>query len=420
MKNLIKILIFSLLSITSYAQQASEIDPKFVKLPRYSNVLAIETNITSPQRGMMVYNTETASNWYYNGTAWRNTKEAISPPLELSLNSGIAFESTFTSTASGSVGRAGNFQITNSVNSENALISSTNGSGAAIEANTSGSGYAIRASTNTGKAGLFSINSATNINDALNATSDGIGHAFSAYNNGLGPVAAFIMSNADNLNTVINAQNSGLGFGGNFTINNPSNFNSALRASTNGTGEAILGFSTGIGNAGNFTINNNLSNANVLIVETNGLGKAAKFNIANPASSAAVIEAETSGSGFAGSFQGTNSLEANGFVKIKGFTQLGELSPKIKTVEFNQYIGAGSVESITHNLDASKILSINVYASLETGLPPYMRIPPSFISLGTEYYYDYYFDDTKIYFIIPSSSSKVKNFFARVLISYTE
>jgi hypothetical protein len=177
---------------------------------------------------------------------------------------------------------------------------------------------------------------------------------------------------------------------------------------------------TGTNTAGSFHIDNSANANSALESSTNGLANAAKFNITNPSSSAAVIEAETSGSGFAGSFQGTSSLEANGFVKFKGFTQLGEFSPKIKTVEFNQYIGAGSVETITHNLNAGKILSINVYASLETGLPPYLRIPPSFISLGTEYYYDYYFDDTKIYFIIPSTSTKVKNFFARVLISYTE
>ncbi|MBK9508040.1 MAG: hypothetical protein IPO04_00560 [Cytophagaceae bacterium] len=76
MKNFIKILIFSLFAINAYAQQATEIDSKSVRLPRYANLAAITnitTGITTPTQGMMVYNIETASNWYYNGTAWTNT-----------------------------------------------------------------------------------------------------------------------------------------------------------------------------------------------------------------------------------------------------------------------------------------------------------------------------------------------------------
>ena len=91
MKNFIKILIFSLFAIGSYAQQATEFDSKSVKLPRYANLAAITnitTGITTPTQGMMVYNIETASNWYYNGTAWKDMAvSSMSVPSPLYLTS---------------------------------------------------------------------------------------------------------------------------------------------------------------------------------------------------------------------------------------------------------------------------------------------------------------------------------------------
>lgn len=72
MRKFFKTIFFSLLAITTFAQQATEIDSKSLKLPRYTNLSAIQTAIPSAQQGMMVYNIGTASNWYYNGTAWAN------------------------------------------------------------------------------------------------------------------------------------------------------------------------------------------------------------------------------------------------------------------------------------------------------------------------------------------------------------
>lgn len=72
MKNFVKILISSLFAISSYAQLATEIDSKSVKLPRYADLAAIQAAIPTAQQGMMVYNVGTASNWYYNGTTWTN------------------------------------------------------------------------------------------------------------------------------------------------------------------------------------------------------------------------------------------------------------------------------------------------------------------------------------------------------------
>lgn len=84
-----KISLFILLTIgfSTYAQQAAEIDPKAIKLPRYTNLTAITSAITSPQHGMIVYNNATASNWYYNGSAWTNMAENIQIPSTNVLSS---------------------------------------------------------------------------------------------------------------------------------------------------------------------------------------------------------------------------------------------------------------------------------------------------------------------------------------------
>lgn len=411
MKNFIKIIIISLFALTTHAQQASEIDSKSVKLPRYADQAAVTLAIPTPAQGMLIYRNDTKSNWYYDGTAWINTLGTVAAPLSLTF----AGASTFSSINTGTVGYAGSFE-NNNLGNNNPTINVVN--------------------TSIGAAARIYIDNISSTNNALAVVTVGTGRAIAALNNSSISATAKL-SNSEitglALETSGGLKFGGLGVGtpavgkvltstdalGNATWQN-STLTLPLAQTLASTNPLLSLINTGANGASNFQIDNNINANNALVSTTNGIGSAAKFNITNPTSSAAVIEAETSGSGFAGSFQGTNSLDANGFVKLKGFTQLGELSPKIKTVEFNQYIGAGSVETITHNLNAGKILSINVYASLETGLPPYMRIPPSFISLGTEYYYDYYFDDTKIYFIIPSTSTKVKNFYARVLISYTE
>lgn len=72
MKNFIKIIIIGLLALPSYAQQATEIDTKSVKLPRYNDLAAIQSAILSPQQGMMVFNINTSSFWYFNGAVWTN------------------------------------------------------------------------------------------------------------------------------------------------------------------------------------------------------------------------------------------------------------------------------------------------------------------------------------------------------------
>jgi hypothetical protein len=85
--------------LAAIAQNTSEIDPKFVKIPRYANQTAITSTITSPTTGMMVYNNATSSIWFYNGTVWANTSSG-----SLSGSGTNTFIPVFTS--SGSIGNS--------------------------------------------------------------------------------------------------------------------------------------------------------------------------------------------------------------------------------------------------------------------------------------------------------------------------
>jgi hypothetical protein len=391
-------LIINFFVLPIFAQKAIELDSKFLKLPRYSSELEITASISSPVAGMQVYNNSTNSIWYYNGSDWINQSE-IKAPLFLDLNvSGL--QSTFTSIASGTSGQSAIFSTTNSTNDESTVSIQNSGL----------------------RWGLFATNSNTlNTYPVIHSVSGNSGAALSGFNLGTGSAAYLRSSSSAALsNPTLNVLTERNSVGAFFNLNYPSSTSYGVGIVSNGQAPNLFAEATGLGIAGFFRIDNSTSNNVSLKATTNGMGSAGEFSNTNASASAPVVDVKNQGSGFGINIESQDAISADGFIKNKGFTQLGELSDKIKTVTLGAYIGAGSVETITHNLNAAKILSVNVYASLEDGLPPHLRIPPSFISLGTEYYYDFYFDDTKIYFIIPGSSTKVKNFFARVLISYKE
>jgi hypothetical protein len=88
MKKVFKILIFSLFAITAYAQQATEIDSKSVRLPRYASEAAVTAAIPTPTQGMLIYRTDTKSNWYFDGTVWKDmVVSSVSVPSPLYLTS---------------------------------------------------------------------------------------------------------------------------------------------------------------------------------------------------------------------------------------------------------------------------------------------------------------------------------------------
>jgi hypothetical protein len=63
------------------AQIATEIDSKSVQTPRYTNLNAISTAIPLPKPGMLVYNNDTQTHWFFNGTIWTNLATATNVTL---------------------------------------------------------------------------------------------------------------------------------------------------------------------------------------------------------------------------------------------------------------------------------------------------------------------------------------------------
>lgn len=108
MKKIIITLIFNVFYLTTFAQNAAEIDPKFIKIPRYTDQTAITTSISSPTSGMLVYNNATASIWFHNGISWANTSSGT-----LSGSGTTNFIPVFTS--AGSIGNSSIFLTSNAI-----------------------------------------------------------------------------------------------------------------------------------------------------------------------------------------------------------------------------------------------------------------------------------------------------------------
>lgn len=209
-------------------------------------------------------------------------------------------------------GAAGLFQQTNTGVFAPALQGRTDGQGAAIAgtatanstnanasefvvANAANPRHAVRAETiGTGISGYFFNNNGANTSPALLGTTNGSGAgvqaetstgftALWARRDGAtnGNAGVFDITNAANSYPALQANTVGTGSAGNFQINNASSGAAAVFAQTNGpgsgitadntsTGDAIAGMKTGSsGSAGNFQINNSSNPASAVFGMTN-------------------------------------------------------------------------------------------------------------------------------------------------------
>ncbi|MBL0327134.1 MAG: hypothetical protein IPP61_18560 [Cytophagaceae bacterium] len=357
MKNFVKILIFSLLAINTYAQQAAtEIDSKSVKLPRYADQAAIELAIPIPQRqqGMMVYNIGTASNWYYNGTAWTNNNSTPYPLIVTGTTIGTTGNTSITGESivtyppiysgpdvPGGTGvhgisdggiygigvrgqgngpfHVGVLGLSNyrgvqggSTSGIGVYGNSSNGISGKFEIdNFTNSSDALHAiTTGTGKAGLFEINNALNSNHALIVNKNGLGRSgWFQSTNSLNNAASLIGENYG-LGQGVYGTNFGTGKAGVFEINNTSNANFALEARTNG-----------LGRAGYFVSSNTTNNSEALFTTQFGLGKGGFFEIYNGSNNNPGLHSLTNGTGKAGVFEINNTSNNN--IALHAFTNGG-------------------------------------------------------------------------------------------------
>lgn len=222
MKNFVKILFFSLFAITSYAQLATEIDSKSVKLPRYADLAAIQAAIPSAQQGMMVYNVGTASNWYFDGSAWTNM--AVSRSLSLPLSQSLTYASRLFSLTNYGTGGVADFRIYNPLNSNYAIYTSTDGTGGALRADATGNGTSI-------------VSIAYDNADAIEVNSTD-GDGLRSINFGNGMAGTFRNQSLSNIYPTISVMHDGLGNAGKFDLFNSSNASNSISATTDGTGFA--------------------------------------------------------------------------------------------------------------------------------------------------------------------------------------
>jgi hypothetical protein len=235
----------------------------------------------------------------------------IGPSLSANINNASNASPAVFSTTNGQ-GPAGLFQQTNTGVFSPALQGRTDGLGAAIAgtatanstnanasefvvANASNPRHAVRAETiGTGSAGYFFNNNPANTVSALMTTTNGTGAALQAETaTGFATIFArrdgasngnagiFDITNASNSFPSLQANTVGTGAAGNFRINNASSSAPALYAETNGTGsgisanntstgDAIMAIKTGAsGSAGNFQVNNASNNASAVFAMTN-------------------------------------------------------------------------------------------------------------------------------------------------------
>jgi hypothetical protein len=78
MKKLILAILLIISGLTAFSQQATDIYPNAVTVPRFANATAMNTAIPSPVQGMFIYRNDTQSFWYFTSAGWANLAAAVS------------------------------------------------------------------------------------------------------------------------------------------------------------------------------------------------------------------------------------------------------------------------------------------------------------------------------------------------------
>lgn len=313
--------LFLCFSVSIFAQQAAEIDSKFIKIPRYANLTAITSAIASPTQGTIVYNIATASNWYYNGSAWANMASGLTLPYSQSqtLNSGDLFSITNTSptvsTTASSIKGEFNGVVSNLTGKGIGVYGRgirTSGTGVAFGVygetvsdvgvagvtNTffatgtgvlgySDAGYGVNGNANSGIGGYFSSTSGY----ALVTSSGNVGIGTTTPTAKLDILGSVKIANgSQGANKVLVSDVNGLAT---WQTISSSSITAPLSFSVANSSPIFSATNTGNGRAGYFSINNPSSSANALYIESNSIGYGA-LNVRSTGGRAVVIDAPNS------------------------------------------------------------------------------------------------------------------------------
>ncbi len=371
---------FILISFVSFAQQATEIDSKSVRFPRYSNLTAITTAISSPTQGMEVYNIATQSNWYFNGTGWTNTNAG-----------GFVLPYAQTQNITGDL-----FSITNTANSSFSNVNAITG---------------IFNGTNTN----FGIIPSGVKGIVPNSASLIVGTAAGVYGYGQNPNSYGVYGESNGYYGV-KGKSTGSGYAGVFGESDSGTGVTGISNSSVGgsfassTGNGVEGTSTFL-NGGVFTGNSNGVRGNSFS------GHGGKFL---SETGSGILASSTSGTG--GSFSsisGNALVTTAGNIVLGGFTQLGGTDATVPKIKIKKLTGttpntANSYLPTAHGIaDASKILSIQ--AVVTNGI--YQFIPNT-----RDRYFTVNVDGNNIQIGVGSTaeSSFVMGMPVKILITYEE
>ena len=318
------LLILTILHFSAFAQQAAEIDPKSIKLPRYADLTAITSAIASPQQGMMVYNNSTASNWYYNGSAWANMAGSLALPFSQSqaLNSGGLF--SVTNTTSNAAGMASALKGEFFGTPTNLISTGIGVHGVAVKTGGLGQVYGVLGETSASDGAA--VNGRTtaifSTGTGVLGSSDAGKGVWGTANSGIGGYFSStsgyaLVTGTGNVGIGISNPSAKLDVAGSLKIANGSQGADKVLVSdidgltswqkiSSGSISAPLNFdassstpifsatNTGTGRAGFFSINNTGSSANALRVESNSSGYGAFYLRTTGSGRAAVIDATNS------------------------------------------------------------------------------------------------------------------------------
>ncbi|MFT3825440.1 MAG: hypothetical protein QM731_16090 [Chitinophagaceae bacterium] len=347
---------------------------KGLLVPRLTT--AQRTAIASPAKGLLVFDTDVNSFWFFNGASWNNlagssfaipyaavadnadsvfsitntgkgitgnfklyNTYAISSALKGEINSMFANFGTagVYGLASGTGGYGGLFHASNVNGSGSGLMAYAQGdgngiraitekAGDAVQAFADGSGNAVYASlgyTGTGKAGVFENKNKNNTQDLITATTTGNGTAGNFKVDNTYATSAAVKGEVNsifsNFGTAgVYGLSSGTGgYAGLFYNSNTSNTISALIAMTAGTGNAITASASQTGDGLNATVESTGTAIHGWIPNY-GTGKAAVFENKNTSNTQPIVQVINAGQGYAFQVNHTGSAGNIASFQAKG------------------------------------------------------------------------------------------------------
>lgn len=241
------------------------------------------------------------------GTAGRfttNNKISRTPTLWVETNSDSTLSAAIYGLNTGKGDPAGVFRINNTLSNASALFAETNGGGPSVFGNQIG----------LGRAGQFQITNALNTNAAVRAFTSGTGYAgFYSINNAANTTAS-LFSTTNGGGAAVQGMNTGTGngFGGLFSVTQATNTFPAVQAGSSGTGPGVRVFQdVGTGAGMDIFMRNLSSTAPGFAVDQQGLGNGGNFNIVNASNSGTSLLSSTTGTGSAGNFTINNTANAS-------------------------------------------------------------------------------------------------------------